>query len=658
MAGSLKTKDEKNYKRLIVYLSPEEERKLNLISAQFKLSKTEAIKEALRSWSNNISYGERWSSLYNNKGLVQINKDNCRFKKVVELIVNRVSEILDAEMAGVMLYDEESNELVLQKPAFGLEKDEDINIYRVPLNGKGNAVNVFLTGVPSISNDTPSDPRFLKNFVLRYGARNTITVPLEVNARRIGVLHVDNKRTGDFTQKDVELLCLLSSHMALLLENAAYIENEKIQQERLKVINENLSNQQKKLRRLMDIHSKLIRKVLHGEGLSAVTHTLTELLKLKVVVEDKHLNIVCKASPEEKENCELQDLECLKNIKDNGLIDVQLIEATLKRKIVFIPPLPEENINYCRVLVPLTSENDILGYLSVLLKNNSLDEFDMIAIEQAALIASLELVKEKNAYEIEGRVKGEFLDLLLQGDFRNEKEILERAKFLNYNISKPQLVVIIRIEKKSNTKKDLPLFLQKPINNVIFLLNKYFSHFILLSRGNELIVLCPGDEQNNIKKKLNAICLEIEKKYSSTKVVAGIGEPVNEILNIKESFQQAKRVLEVSTFFNMEKVIAYGDLGIYNLIFGIKDRNTVEKYVDEKIGTLLEYDKKRKGSLLITLEAFLAVNSIKKAAEELFIHVKTMEYRLKKIEEILGVDLSDSEVCLELNMAIKIYRLF
>jgi purine catabolism regulator len=74
---------------------------------------------------------------------------------------------------------------------------------------------------------------------------------------------------------------------------------------------------------------------------------------------------------------------------------------------------------------------------------------------------------------------------------------------------------------------------------------------------------------------------------------------------------------------------------------------------------LLEYDRKRKGSLLITLEKFLATKSvIKKSAEELFIHVKTMEYRLKKIEEILGVDLSDSEVCLELNIAIKIYRLF
>ena len=141
--------------------------------------------------------------------------------------------------------------------------------------------------------------------------------------------------------------------------------------------------------------------------------------------------------------------------------------------------------------------------------------------------------------------------------------------------------------------------------------------------------------------------------------MAGIGEPVNEILSIKESFQQAKRVLEVSTVFNMKKIVAYGDLGIYNLIYSIRDRNTLERYVNGKIGALLEYDKKRKSSLLITLEKFLATKSIiKRAAEELFIHVKTMEYRLKKIEGILGVDLSNAEVCLELNMAIKIYRLF
>lgn len=653
----------KQHGSLTVYFSPEEEKLLNRIIGQLHLSKAEVIRKALRGWVGSIGGDfkiNNWefSSLYNNQGLMQINKDNCRFIKVVELIVNRVSKILDAEMAGVMLYDEESKELVLQKPAFGLENDEDINAYRVPINGKGNAVNVFLTGVPSISNNTPSDPRFLKNFVLKYGARNTITVPLEVNAKRIGVLHVDNKKAGSFTQKDVELLNLLSSHMALLLENAAYIENEKIQREQLKEINENLNNQQKNLRKLMDIHGKLIRKVLYGEGLSAVTQTLTGLLDSKVIVEDKHLNIVCQASPVKKE-CNLESSECLKNIKDYSSISVHLREAALKKKIVCISPLPEEGINYFRVLVPLTDKNDILGYLSVLFKNDSFGEFDMIAIEQAALVASLELVKEKNAYEIEGRIKGEFLDLLLQGDYKNEKEILERAKFLNYDISEPQLVAVIKIQKKSNTKNDLSIYLQKPINNSIFLLNKSLSQYILLLRGNELIILCPGYEQKSIKKKLKAICLEIEKKYSLTRVVAGIGEPMNEILRIKDSFQQAKRVLEVTNVFDMENVIAYSELGIYNIIYGINDKSILEKFVEEKIGALLEYDKKKKGSLLLTLETFLATKSIiKKSAEKLFIHVKTMEYRLKKIEKILGIDLSDAEACLEINMAIKIYRLF
>jgi purine catabolism regulator len=251
---------------------------------------------------------------------------------------------------------------------------------------------------------------------------------------------------------------------------------------------------------------------------------------------------------------------------------------------------------------------------------------------------------------------------LLQGDFKNEKEILERAKFLNYDISNPQLVAIISIEKKSNTKKDISLYLQNQINNLVLLLNKSIPHNILLLRGRSIIVLCPGSEKDNIIKELKAICLEIEKKYPFIRVLAGIGEPTGEIVKIKESYQQAKRVLEVNKVnnaFSLGNVVSYSDLGIYNLIFGINNKKLLQKFVKEKIGVLLEHDKKRKSSLLLTLETFLATKSvIKKSAEKLFIHVKTMEYRLKKIEEILGVELSNAETCLEINMAIKIYRLF
>ncbi len=662
--------EKKQLSSLTVSLSPKEIKLLDRIADQSQLNRSEVMKKALFNWANNMgSYtgtddrGQRQQgSLFMDRVLPQINVENFTFKKVVEQIVNLVSKILGAEVAGVMLYNEESKELVLQKPAFGLEEDEDINAYRVPLNGKGNAVSVFLTGVPSISNDTRSDPRFLKNFVLKYGARSTITVPLEVNTKRIGVLHVDNKKAGDFTEKDVELLSLLSSHMALLLENSAYIKNEKKQREKLKKINENLSDQQKKLRLLMDIHGKLIRKVLYGEGLSAVTQTLTEFLKSKVIVEDKHFNILCKASLEEKDRYMPEDSERLKIIKDH--IGTQFREAVQKKKIACIAPLPEKGITYYRVLVPLTDKNDTLGYLSALFDAKSFGEFNMIAIEQTALVAALELVKEKNAYEIEGRIKGEFLDLLLQGDFKNEKEILERAKFLNYDISSPQLAAVLSIQKKpGSSRQDVSMCLQKPINNLVFLLDKCLPQYISLLRGNNLIVLCPANEQSRIAGKLNTVCIKVQKKYPSTQVVAGIGEPVKEIVKIKESYQKAKRVLEAgeknNIIFNSGNAVAYSDLGIYNLIFGINNKKLLKRYVREKIGALLEHDKIKKSSLLLTLETFLATKSvIKESAERLFIHAKTMSYRLKKVEEILKTDLSDAETCLELNMAIKIHRLF
>lgn len=647
---------ESKLKRLTVYLAPEEEAKLRQLTTKLHINEENVVKDALLQWFNNND-DKQYSNLLNEEDFSQIS-NNCRLKKVIQFIVNRVSKILNAEMAGVMLYDEKTKELVLQKPAFGLENEEDIEAYRVPISSKGsNAVNVFLTGIPSLSNDTPSDPRFLKNFVLKYGAYNTISVPLEVNSRRIGVLHVDNKKSGSFTEKDVELLVLLSSHMAILLENSLYLENEKKQSRQLKIINENLEHQQKKLRRLMDIHGKLIRKVLYGEGLNAVTVTLSELLNCTVIVEDKHFNIVCKALAE---NDDLQATDLLKEIKDVTTIRNKLREAKLKKKIVCIAPLPEEDINYCRILVPLTNTSGILGYLSVLFRNKTYDEFAMIAIEQAALVASLELVKEKNAFEIEARIKGEFLDLLLQGDFKNEKVIYDRAKFLNYDLFASQLVAVIRIQKAPNAKKEISSILIEAINNIVFFVNKSLPQSILLSRGNEVIILSPEVAIKSLIDKLKNICHEVEMKYPSIQVYAGIGEEFNEIIKIKESFQQAKKVLDVlSGFINYnDRVATYNELGIYSLLFHVNDTEVLKKFVNEKLGALIEYDKKRKGSLIHTLEIFLQNNCIlKKTSEALFIHIKTVEYRVRKIEEILNVKLSDAEKCFELNMAVKIKNL-
>ena len=74
--------------------------------------------------------------------------------------------------------------------------------------------------------------------------------------------------------------------------------------------------------------------------------------------------------------------------------------------------------------------------------------------------------------------------------------------------------------------------------------------------------------------------------------------------------------------------------------------------MEEKIGKLLQADELNDGNLSETLENYLNCScNAKKTAEEMFLHRNTLNYRLKKIREILGCDLENLDTCLELKMA-------
>ena|SRR5437588_4313339 len=88
------------------------------------------------------------------------------YEQVLAALIEKVCGLLDAESGGFMLYEPAAGELQLQRPAFGLDDDDDrIDIYRVPLSAGGNAVTVFLTGQPYFTNDAPSDPRCIQRYI-------------------------------------------------------------------------------------------------------------------------------------------------------------------------------------------------------------------------------------------------------------------------------------------------------------------------------------------------------------------------------------------------------------------------------------------------------------------------------------------------------------
>lgn len=154
------------------------------------------------------------------------------FQEILEEIVEKVGEILDTEMAGVMLYEPNENELRLQKPAFGIWNESLIEQYRVPIRDTGNAKNVFMTGIPSITNDAFQAAGYNRKIVKLFQAKSIITVPLTVEDKRIGVLHAINKKDEEyFTQVDVQSLMELSEQLGTLIQGALQLSRQKPEQQ-------------------------------------------------------------------------------------------------------------------------------------------------------------------------------------------------------------------------------------------------------------------------------------------------------------------------------------------------------------------------------------------------------------------------------------------
>jgi GAF domain-containing protein/anti-sigma regulatory factor (Ser/Thr protein kinase) len=138
-------------------------------------------------------------------------------------LLERIAEILRSDTAAFLLLDEETDEVVA-RAAKGIEEEVEQGV-RIPL-GRGFAGRVASEGRPRIIPDV--DRADIFNPILRQkGIRSLLGVPLLVEGRVIGVLHVGTLTPRDFTDDDRNLLQLVADRAALGIENARAFEQER-----------------------------------------------------------------------------------------------------------------------------------------------------------------------------------------------------------------------------------------------------------------------------------------------------------------------------------------------------------------------------------------------------------------------------------------------
>lgn len=105
------------------------------------------------------------------------------------------------------------------------------------------------------------------------------------------------------------------------------------------------------------------------------------------------------------------------------------------------------------------------------------------------------------------------------------------------------------------------------------------------------------------------------------------------------------------------RVARFEELGLLHWLHALPPQMLAENAFSGRLARLAEHDRTHEGQLTQTLEVFLECegNGVR-AADRLYIHRHTLKYRLRRIEEICDVDLSDSLTKLNLRAALMLRR--
>jgi PAS domain S-box-containing protein len=135
----------------------------------------------------------------------------------------RIAKLMNVEMSGILLFDEESQHLVAQPPFYGID-GALISGYSVAVTPGSPIAQIWEEEDSWYTNNALADKVVLgaglTELAALVGVNRTLMAAMETGGRRIGVIQVSNKhRDQDFTDQDARLLTIYASQIAGLIEN-------------------------------------------------------------------------------------------------------------------------------------------------------------------------------------------------------------------------------------------------------------------------------------------------------------------------------------------------------------------------------------------------------------------------------------------------------
>lgn len=275
------------------------------------------------------------------------------------------------------------------------------------------------------------------------------------------------------------------------------------------------------------------------------------------------------------------------------------------------------------VNLPIRFNNDVIGVIGITGVPNEVSHHGDLLRRMTELLIQENYVREQMEWR-ERSLQAYVHDWLNMKKW--SKAMIHRGELLGLRLDIPRMCILIHIMNEEEFFQPLDpnlwLFLQRFVD-------QFNSNDILVRWGsNRFVVLQAGDDYDSKTRTYYRLqrLRELIKSNFNFQIAIGVGGLVSAD-KVYESYEQAERALPVAIEKNA--IVFESDLRFEICLQDISPE-TRSLYIERTIQPLLE-DKE----LIETLKVYIECNaSLKQAAEQLHIHINTLHYRLKRIENI------------------------
>ncbi len=408
----------------------------------------------------------------------------------------------------------------------------------------------------------------------------------------------------------------------------------------IKIIKELLEQENK----LVLYRSEVFEAILNKSDMRRILEITFKYLKNPITVTDSRYRLV-ELYPDKKLNEPVWD-----SIREKGYADQELMNQiesdntkieTLKRNFPFYLDWGFAQ-NFRRIARKISDGKRFFGVIGVLESYEKFIRIDLEIVNSLSMIV-LNLILETNPPNDESiSYKQTFLSNLIEGDVYDSGKIDHAFKIGNFNWQAPYQIVNIPFDINNfnlsvlkNLQEDIMLELPYAQATV------HESNIVLLFYGNQ--IQGSIERINSILRKFDLDC--------------GISDKFYELSESTVYYEQAKAAYR----FGVRR--EEGKLHYYNDFFEEHFIKTINKSLNSKIFIypglykLVAYDREHHTSYSETLEAYLeCYKNINEVSKIMHIHRNTLNYRLKKIEEILGISLDDNKMCRHMHISMQILK--